>query len=78
MGLPDVVAAGDRGDSLEAIRDRLAKELDEAEGRDVAPIAKELRAVIAEIYSLPRAKEGSKSDELAARRTARRAAAESP
>lgn len=75
MGLPDVVASGDRRKSLEAIRDHLALNLVDAEGREIAPIAKELRAVMAEIYSLPGEREGSKSDELAAKRAARRAAA---
>lgn len=75
MGLPDVVASGDRRKSLEAIRDHLATNLVDAEGREIASIAKELRAVMAEIYSLPGAREGSASDDLAAKRAARRAAA---
>jgi hypothetical protein len=70
-----VVQSGDRRQSLEAIRDRLASELDEAEGRDVAPIAKELRNVIDTIEALPGAREGSKSDDLAAQRAKRRAQA---
>lgn len=75
QSLPQVVATGDRKKSLEAIRDHLALNLADAEGREIASIAKELRAVMAELYSLPGEREGSKSDDLAARRAARRAKA---
>lgn len=47
------VSTGNRRESLEAIRGRLAEELQRAEGRDVASLAKELRAVIAELDALP-------------------------
>lgn len=82
-----VIPKGNRRDSLEAIRDRLAEETsdtlwqrhkDECEcycgmgdGRLLVALVKELRAVIAELDSLPIAKEASKSDQLAARRAAR-------
>jgi hypothetical protein len=69
--LPDVLATGDYRRSLEAIRDRLAGELSDAVGRDVAPVAKELRTVIAEIERLPGGERVSKVDELAARRARR-------
>ncbi|MGI5493873.1 hypothetical protein [Microtetraspora malaysiensis] len=72
-----VVAEGDRRASLEAIRDKLARELHDAEGRDAAAIAKELRATIAELDALPGGKEVSAVDELNARRAARRADAAS-
>ncbi len=74
--LPAVVATGDRRKSLEAVRDLLADRLIEAGTREAATIAKELRNVMAELYSLPGEREGSKSDELAARRDRRRAAAQ--
>lgn len=76
MTLPEIVATGDRRKSLEAVRDHLARNLVDAEGREVATIAKELRNVMAELYSLPGEREGSKSDELAERRARRRAAAQ--
>jgi hypothetical protein len=69
--LAAVVRAGDKRRSLEAIRDRLASELVSAAGRDVAPIAKELQAVIDRIDRLPGGREVSRRDELAARRARR-------
>lgn len=72
-----VIADGDRRASLEAIRDKLGRELEQAVGRDAATIAKELRAVIAELDALPGGKEASTVDELHARRAARRADAAS-
>jgi molecular chaperone GrpE (heat shock protein) len=75
--LRKVIRSGDRRRSLEAIRDRLATELQDAEGRDVAPIAKELRAVIDQLDRSPGGKEVSKRDELAARRARRLADAKS-
>ena len=76
-----VVADGDRRLSLQAIRDRVAVELADAEGRDVAVLAKELREVIRELDLLPGAGTespldriaGAVSDDLAERRAARRA-----
>jgi hypothetical protein len=64
---------GDRRAALEAIRDKLAAELDDAEGRDAATVAKELRATLAELESLPGGKEASAVDDLSARRAKRRA-----
>jgi hypothetical protein len=66
-----VIKQGDRRLSLEAIRDKLAFELDEAFGRDAATIAKELASVIRELDSLPGGKEESTVDQLAARRKKR-------
>ena len=62
----------DRRAALAAIRDKLAGELQEADGRDAATVAKELRATLAELESLPGGKEVSPVDELSARRAARR------
>lgn len=75
MKLPEVVSSGDRRASLEAIRDRIAEELVAADGRDVAPLAKELRAVIAEIDGMGNERTVSKVDELAARRSPNRKSA---
>jgi hypothetical protein len=71
-----VVARGDRRKSLEAIRDHLAAELEDSPATvAIAPMAKELRAVIEELDSLPLSKEESKVDDLTAKRESRRAAA---
>ncbi|WP_189243164.1 hypothetical protein [Planobispora rosea] len=75
-GLFSAVQSGDRRAALEAIRDRLAAELVEADGRDAASIAKELRTTLSELDALPGGEE-SKLDDLAARRAARRADAAS-
>lgn len=74
MSLREQVAAG-RRQALEAIRDRLAAELVEAEGRDVAPIARELRATLTDIEDLPSKREESPVDDLAEQRQKRRAKA---
>jgi hypothetical protein len=73
--LVDVVAEGDRRASLEAVRDRLAAAMGQAEPNVIAQIAGRLQAVMREIADLPVAEKVSKADELAARRKARRAAA---
>lgn len=85
--IAEVVPVSDRRASLEAIRDRLAAETDDTlwqrhkdececycgmgDGRLLVAIVKELRAVIAELETLPSAKEESPSDQLAERRKAR-------
>jgi hypothetical protein len=66
---------GSRQEALEGIRDRLAAELEDASGRDVASIARELRLTLAEIDGLPVKREESPVDDLAARRAQRRQAA---
>jgi hypothetical protein len=70
--LSTVVAEGDRRKSLEAVRDRLAAELETAEGRDVASVAKELRETIRELDNLPLGEGVSGVDQLANRRASRR------
>ncbi len=85
-----VLARGELRASLEALRDRLAVELDDegrhrpgcececgpdaADGRVLASLSKELREVLAAIDALPAAEGGSVVDELASARKARRAA----
>lgn len=76
--LTKVVAGGDRRKSLELMRDTLAERLEAAEGRDAAPLSKELREVMRELEQIPTGKEVSTSDELAAKRAARIAKAQSP
>lgn len=67
--------AVDRAADLELIRSRLIEELAEASGRDVASIARELRATVADLDSLPSKERESPVDDLAARRASRRAQA---
>lgn len=75
--LSDVVGAGVRLDSLKALRDVLARRLDHAEPRESASLAKQLRDTLAEIAELEPDTKGSKRDELAAKRAARRSKAAS-
>ena len=66
-------ASGDRRVVLEATRAKLAACLQAAvKPLDVATLAKQLAAVVAEIDSLPTPTEMSQLDALAARRSARR------
>ena len=67
-GLAAVVATGDHRASLEALRDRIAAELGMVEGRDVAPLAKQLADVMRELSNMPAAKGASSLDDLRARR----------
>lgn len=73
--LQETVQGGDRRASLEAIRDRLATELEVAIGRDVAALSKQLSDTIRELDSLPPAKGVTRVDQLAAARKNRRKAA---
>jgi hypothetical protein len=62
--------------TLTDLRKRLLDALDEAEDpRDLATLSKELRAVMAEIDSLPGGEEADPVDDLAAQRAARLARA---
>ena len=74
--LSDVVAKGDLRDSLEALRDRLAAELDGgvfckecggAVSSPTAPLAKQLSDVLKALAALPTGKEESLDDDLARR-----------
>lgn len=65
---PDLVATvatGDRVKSLKAIRDKIATLLRDADDRTAAALGKELRAVMAEIDSLPGGREVSELDRIA-------------
>lgn len=76
-GLAEVVANGDRRQSLLALRNRLAEEIDKplTMPRDVAVLSKQLAEVIREIDALPNAAEVSEVADLAKRRESRRKAA---
>lgn len=73
--LPDIVKSGDRLASLIAIRDKLANDLARTTGKDSAPLALRLQAVIDDIDRLTVKTEESKieklRDELAAKRADR-------
>lgn len=69
--LAAVVGAGDRRASLVALRDFLARALDETESkRDVAALVARLTDVMDKIEALPAPVEGTALDELARRRVA--------
>lgn len=72
--LVEEVASGDRRRALEAARDRVARELETAEGRDVAPLTRALVQVLDKLAALSTGEEQSTVDDLAARREARRTA----
>lgn len=66
----------ERRETLVDLRKRLADALDNVEDpRDLATLSKEMRAVVAEIDSLPGGEEADPVDDLAARRAARLAEA---
>lgn len=60
---------------LEALRDALTTAIADAGNRDLAPLAGQLRAVLADLAALPDASEASDVDDLARKRARRRAAA---
>lgn len=71
----DAARSGDQRALLEAIRDQLAADMARAEPAVVAQIAGQLRQVVKDLAALPPTREGSKTDEVKARREARRRAA---
>jgi len=73
--LGDVAKTGDRIRTLEALRDRLADELDGCNSsRDVAALASRLQSVMAELDTIaPQISAETPLDILRARREARRA-----
>ncbi len=73
MTIAEAAATGDRRTALEAMRDKLAADMDAAPPAVVAQIAGRLAAVLAELDGLP-SLEVSKLDDLAKRRADRVAA----
>jgi hypothetical protein len=78
--LREVAAAGDRLETLYALRDVLARQIEMTEsGRDVAALSLRFMSTLAEIDTLEREsapdREGTGLDELNARRAAREAGA---
>lgn len=74
MSVADAVRESRRA-GLEAIRDALAAQLDEAQPGQAAGLAKQLAECMRELDSLSESK-GSRVDDLARRRAARKAASE--
>lgn len=62
-------------DGLTALRDLLARTLEDAEPKDVASLAGRLQSVLAALDALPLAKGINPLDEIAAKRSKRRAPA---
>lgn len=76
----EALASGDYRSGLESLRRLLAEQIEVASGDPrrllhVAPIAARLESVMAKLEELPDAERKSTSDDLRARRAARRAAA---
>lgn len=76
MSVSAAAASGSRRKLLEALRDKLAVELETAGSGVVAQIASQLRATVEELEGLP-LERGSVIDEIATRRKGRSAKAES-
>jgi hypothetical protein len=76
MTIADAARSGDRRAALVAMRDKLARDMDDAPPAVVAQIAGRLSAILAEIDGLAVAGERSLVDELKQRRADRLAAAE--
>lgn len=74
MGVYEAASTGNRLITLQALRDALARALDDVDPRYAAPLAKQLADVMRELEDVTPAKE-SPVDELARARTARRAGA---
>jgi hypothetical protein len=73
VSLEQTVVSGDYRASLTALRDFLARELDDCDSkRDAATLAARLQAVLADIEAIPKKSEVSAADEIAARRASRR------
>lgn len=68
-------SSGDVRATLEALRDRLAEEIDETvSARDVATLSRQLAEVIKQLADLPVPEKRSVRDDIAARRSRRLAA----
>jgi hypothetical protein len=72
--MSDLLSA-DRRVVLKALQERLAAALDECEPREVAALAKQMAACMAELEGLPGGEADSQVDQVAARRRERQEAA---
>ena len=68
-------AQGSTREGLVALRDLLARTLEDAEPKDVASLAGRLESVLLRLEAMPAAKGLSPLDEIAAKRSKRRPAA---
>lgn len=76
MSLSEIAKTGDRAETLRALRDRLAEEIEQTNsGRDLAALSRQLTEVLSQIADLPNGTVLSAADEIAARREQRRQAA---
>jgi hypothetical protein len=75
--IAEAAATGDRRRTLEAMRDKLARDMDDAPAAVVAQIAGRLSAILTELDEMPDTEKRSTLDELVARRQNRITAAES-
>lgn len=72
----EAAATGDQRATLEAIRDQLAHQIDRAVPAATPALARQLRMTLRDLAELPAEHgKGSKTDEVKARRDARRARA---
>jgi hypothetical protein len=78
MSLAEVAALGDRLKTLQALRDRLASDIDAAPATVTAQLASQLTKVLAEIAELGASTKVSGLDQLATRRADRLAEAGVP
>lgn len=78
MNIADVAATGDRRRTLEAMRDKLARDMDEAPPTVTAQLAGRLSAVMLELAELGDPRKVSTLDELANKRKDRLAEAGVP
>jgi hypothetical protein len=75
QSVEQAVLTGDRLKSITALRDKLARAIDECESlRDLPPLSARLSDVLIQIEALsPKVEVGDAVDEITARRAARRA-----
>ncbi len=72
MNLPQIVAAGDRKSSLEALRQVLAEAIaNDCPPRDLAPLVTRLTSVMNELEELAGPSRSTNLDDIAARRSER-------
>ncbi len=76
--IEEAAKSGDQRATLEAMRDRLAAQMDRATPAIAAQLAGQLAKTLKDLAELPPAKGGSKLDEVRARREARRGAGAAP
>ena len=70
--LAEVAVGGDRGATLEALRDRLCRQIDETDSaRDVAALSRQLTEVLTLLAKITGPAKESPLDELARRRASR-------